>query len=69
MRFQGKEEKHDQHGGKVMIAQNIEAPPTETASYDADYDRQRGGGGFMSFMLFPMISIIAIAYAAFELVR
>lgn len=50
-----------------MIAQNIDTrpPPAEAA----DYDRQRGGGGFLSFMLFPMISIVAIAYAAFELVR
>lgn len=54
-----------------MAMQSIDTrpPPAETVIYDADYDRQRGGGGFLSFLLFPMISIIAIAYAAFELVR
>ena len=54
-----------------MIAQNIDTrrPPAEAAVDDADDDRQRGGSGFMSFMLFPMISIVAIVYAAFELVR
>ena len=57
-----------------MIAQgNIERGPpsadTSTSFDEAMLDRQRGGGGFMSFMLFPMISIAAIAFAAFELIR
>jgi len=55
-----------------MIARgNIDTgPPTQTMGYDdAVLDRQRGGGGFLSFLLFPMISIAAIAFAAFELMR
>jgi hypothetical protein len=56
-----------------MIAQgNIERgpPPADTTAFDDSLlNRQRGGGGFLSFMLFPMISIAAIAFAAFELVR
>ena len=57
-----------------MIAQgNIERGPpsadTSTSFDEAMLDRQRGGGGFMSFMLFPIISIAAIAFAAFELLR
>lgn len=57
-----------------MIAHaNIDTgpPPADgTATFDETMlDRQRGGGGFLSFMLFPLISIAAIAFAAFELVR
>ena len=56
-----------------MIAQgNIERgpPPAETGAYDAEMlDRQRSGGGFLGIMLFPLISIAAIAFAAYELMR
>jgi hypothetical protein len=55
-----------------MIARgNIDAgsTPADFSAYDETLDRQRGGGGFLSFLLFPMISIAAIAFAAFELVR
>jgi hypothetical protein len=48
---------------------NTVPPQAEMSVYDDTLDRQRGGGGFLSFLLFPMISIVAIAYAAFELMR
>lgn len=49
---------------------NTGPPPAEAAGYDDTmFDRQRGGGGFLSFLLFPLISLAAIAFAAFELVR
>jgi hypothetical protein len=58
---------------KVMTARadiNTGPPPAQTLGYDDDLlDRQRGGGGFLSFMLFPLISIAAIAFAAFELMH
>jgi hypothetical protein len=56
-----------------MIAQgNIDRgpPAVETAVFEDPFtERQRGGGGFLSFLLFPMISIAAIAFAAIELIR
>jgi hypothetical protein len=57
-----------------MIAQgNVDTgPPTADAisAFDeALLDRQRSGAGILTFMLFPMISIAAIAFAAFELIR
>jgi hypothetical protein len=55
-----------------MIAHgNINAgpPPADNTFYDETLDRQRGGGGFLSFLLFPVISIAAIAFAAVELMH
>jgi hypothetical protein len=56
-----------------MIAQghiDTGPPPSQTLGYeDTVLDRQRGGGGFLSFLLFPLISIAAIAFAAVELVK
>jgi hypothetical protein len=46
-------------------------PIVDTAgSYDDPLlETQRSGSGFLSFMLFPLIALAAIAFAAYELVR
>lgn len=57
----------------IMIAQgNIERgpPAADTVVFEDPFiERQRSGAGFLSFLLFPMISIAAIAFAAVELIR
>jgi hypothetical protein len=36
---------------------------------DRDLDTQRGGGGFLTLMLFPLIAFTALAFAAAELAK
>lgn len=56
-----------------MVAQgNIDTgPPTADGVVFEDpfAERQRGGRGFLSFLIFPMISLAAIVFAAVELIR
>ena len=56
----------------IMIAHghiDTGPPPAVRTVEDEQLDTQRSGAGFLSFMLFPLISIAAIAFAAYELVR
>lgn len=34
---------------------------------DRQFEMQRSGGGFLSLMMFPMIALAALAFAAYEL--
>ena len=36
---------------------------------DRNLDTQRGGGGFLTLMLFPLIAFAALAFAAAELAK
>jgi len=47
-------------------------PPTADKALKLErqmLDTQRSSAGFLSFMLFPLIAIAAIAFVAYELVR
>lgn len=56
-----------------MIAQaSIEtSPPADQAPLDVDttQETQRGRGGLLMELLFPLIALTAIAFAGYELVR
>jgi hypothetical protein len=36
---------------------------------DRDLNTQRGGGGFLTLMLYPLIALSALAFAAAELAK
>jgi len=60
-------------GGETMITQSN----TETSAGlegwvsidDSDLNTQRGGGGFLTLMMFPLIAFAALAFAAAELAK
>ena len=60
-------------GGETMITQSN----TETTAGvdgwvgidDRNLNTQRGGGGFLTLMLFPLIAFAALAFAAAELAK
>ena len=60
-------------GGETMIAQtNTETravPDSWLGVDDRNLDTQRGGGGFLTLMLFPLIAFAALAFAAAELAK
>ena len=60
-------------GGETMITQsNTETtagPDGWVGVDDRNLNTQRGGGGFLTLMLFPLIAFAALAFAAAELAK
>ena len=56
-----------------MIAQSNKETTTSPEGWagidDGNLSTQRGGGGFLTLMLFPLIAFSALAFAAAELAR
>jgi hypothetical protein len=60
-------------GGETMITQSNTETTTGPESWvgidDKNLNTQRGGGGFLTLMLFPLIAFAALAFAAAELAK
>ncbi len=63
----------DLEGGRDMVTQskteNTVAAEGWVGIDDRQFQAQRSGGGFLTLLMFPLIAIAALAYAAAELAK